>query len=94
MSEWEGKRRIYIATAHIRPDGAPDFTLNDVEVTQDEYLSGVHVDLVEDILAQGGFDEPFIHFSSVDAPSFLIPAVKAYLEASPSGAEAKAFFPF
>jgi hypothetical protein len=80
MLSWEGKRNIQVVTAYVRPDGCPDFTLTEVSVTQDEYENGIHYDLVEDLLGQAGYEEPFTHFDELDAPPFLLPAVKQYLE--------------
>jgi hypothetical protein len=80
MQHWQGKRKIAVVTAYVRPDGVPDFTLTEVEVTQDERENGVHYDLVEAQLGQAGHEEPLLHFDEIDAPSFLVPAVRQYLE--------------
>jgi hypothetical protein len=60
-------------------DGTPDFALNAVEVTHDEYENGVHYDLVEDRLKDADFDEPYVHYDEFAMPCFLLPAVKQYL---------------
>lgn len=79
MTTWEGKRTITVVTACMSADGTPDFSLNTVEVTHDEYENGVHYDLVEDQLADAGYEEPFVHFDDLDSPAFLHPAVEKYL---------------
>jgi len=80
MSTWQGKRPITVVTACVSADGTPDFALNTVEVTHDEYENGVHYDLVEDHLADAGYGEPLVHFDEFDAPAFLHPAVREYLD--------------
>lgn len=79
MTSWEGKRAITVVTACMNALGMPDFALNEVEVTHEEYENGVHIDLVEDRLVDERYDEPYTHFDEFDAPAFLIPAVKKYL---------------
>lgn len=76
------KGTVTIVSACMRPNGLADFALTEVEVTPAEYDNGVHIDLVEKTLVLRGFEEPFIHFSEMDAPSFLLPAVREYLNSS------------
>jgi len=76
----EEKGAITVVSAVMRADGLPDFAMTQVEVTPEEYENGVHYLLVEESLAERGYDEPFLHFDEREAPSFLHPAVKAYLE--------------
>jgi len=95
MQYWQGKRTVTVVTAHLRTDGIPDFTSTEVEVTHEEYENGVHYDLVEAQLGQSGYEEPLVHFDEFEAPSFLVPAVKAHLESlDTSGAQADPIFPF
>jgi hypothetical protein len=82
MPHWQGKLKIEVVTTYMRPDGVPDFTINQVEVTEDEHANGVHYELVEAILAEAGFEEPLIHFDQLEAPPFLVAAVKQYLEST------------
>ena len=79
MNPWQGKRPIAVVSACMRSDGCPDFAFNEVEVTFDEYENGVHYDLVNDRLADAGYEEPFVHFSQHEAPAFLHAAVRQYL---------------
>ena len=81
MSRWQDKRAIAVVTAYLRADGLPDFTLTEVEVTDDERANGVHYELVEEQLALTGYEEPFVHFDEIEAPAFLLPAVRTYLAA-------------
>lgn len=83
MPDWEGKKPIAVVTACMNADGTPDFAFNEVEVTHDEFENGIHYDLVEDRLADAGYDEPYLHFDEVEAPSFLHPAVRQYLHMPP-----------
>jgi hypothetical protein len=79
MPQPDDKRPITIVSAVMRQDGFPDFAVTQVEVTEEEYANGAHIDLaVADLLA-AGFEEPFVHFPDREAPSFLLPAVKEYL---------------
>jgi hypothetical protein len=95
MPQWQGKRKIAVVTAHMRPDGVPDFTLTEVEVTDDEYANGVHYDLVERQLGERGFEEPLLHFDQFEGPSFLLPAVREYLASSnETKSEPDFVFPF
>jgi hypothetical protein len=79
MNPWEGKRPVVIVSACMSKNGTPDFAVNEVEVTHDEYQNGVHYDLVEDRLADAGYEEPIVHFDEFEGPAFLIPAVEQYL---------------
>lgn len=81
MIEWEGKRAITVVTACMCSDGTPDFAINEVEITHDEYENGVHYDLVEDRLSDAGYEEPYVHCDELEAPAFLLPAVTSYLAA-------------
>jgi hypothetical protein len=78
--QWQGKRSITVVTAYIRQDGIPDFKLNEVEVTHEEYENGIHYYLAEATLLQSGFDEPFVHFDEFEAPPFLLSAVRQHLQ--------------
>jgi hypothetical protein len=78
MLPWPGQRRLTVVTACLNATGMPDFALTEVEITHEEYANGVHCDRVEEQLRQHGYDEPFLHFD-LDAPPFLVPAVKQYL---------------
>ncbi len=74
-------QRVAIVTACMRSDGLPTFALNHVEVTPEEYDNGLHYLLAERLLAQaGGYEEPFVHFGETEAPPFLLPAVRQYLD--------------
>jgi len=63
----------------MRSDGLPDFALNEVEVTQDEFENGVHYILAEERLSDRGYEEPYVHFEASEGPTFLLPAVRDYL---------------
>jgi hypothetical protein len=79
MTAWNGKRLITVISACMSASGLPDFALNEVEVTHDDYENGVHYDYVVDKLVDAGYEEPFVHFDEIDSPAFLVPAVKEYL---------------
>ena len=79
MQSWKGKRLLAVATACMGRDGVPTFAYTEVEVTLEEYRNGAHLDLVEQRLADGRCDEPYVHFDDIDAPPFLIGAVRAHL---------------
>jgi len=79
MPHPEGKRAVTIVSAVMRRDGLPDFAITQVEVTQDEYENGIHLDLAEADLLEAGFEEPFVHFADDEAPPFLLPAVREHL---------------
>jgi hypothetical protein len=64
--------------------GTPELVLNQVEVTPDEEENGVHYYLVEALLMQAGYEEPYVHFSETDGPAFLIPAVRQQLAVTAS----------
>src|SRR5438093_6109572 len=83
MSQWEGSRRIAVVSACMKADGTPNFVLNEVEVTQEEAENGIHYYLVEAELLEDGYEEPFVHFDSDEAPDFLHPAVRKHLGLSP-----------
>ena len=76
MTEWQGKRSIAVVSACMTSNGSPTFVLNEVEVTYDEALNGVHYYLAEAELLTGGYEEPFAHFDEFEAPPFLHPAVR------------------
>ena len=82
MPSWQGKCTIAVVTACVGADGVPTFAYTEVEVTHDEYENGVHYDLVEDRLADHRYEEPWVHFDTFDAPAFLHPAVRSYLNVS------------
>jgi hypothetical protein len=63
----------------MNANGLPDFTMTEVQVTHDEYENGVHYDMADARLAEAGFEEPTVHFDDFDAPDFLLPAVRRYL---------------
>ena len=73
------KHPIQVVTACMREDGLADFALTQVEVTQEEAENGIHFYLVEAELLEAGYQEPFVHFASEEAPAFLLPAVQQYL---------------
>src|SRR5262245_4257082 len=79
MVQWQGKRLIAVVSACMTAEGTPDFALNEVEVTYDEYQNGVHYDLVEDHLRDNSYEEPWVHLDVFEAPAFLNPAVRKYL---------------
>jgi hypothetical protein len=83
MVQWQGKRLIAVVSACMTAEGKPDFALNAVEVTHEEYQNGVHYDLVEDRLCDQSYDEPWVHFDVIEAPPFLHPAVRKYLGIKP-----------
>jgi hypothetical protein len=55
------------------------WTCHRLEVTHEEYENGLHYSLVEDRLADAGYEEPFVHFDEAEAPAFLHPAVRQCL---------------
>lgn len=75
----EDKRSVTIVSAVMRRDGFPDFTVTQVEVTDDDFENGVHFYLAEADLLEAGYEEPFVHFADCEAPPFLLPAVREYL---------------
>jgi hypothetical protein len=83
MAPWTGKRKIAVVTACMAADGTPDFALNEVEVTHDEYENGIHYYLAEADLIEAGYEEPYTHFDQFEAPAFLHPAVREYLGVQP-----------
>lgn len=80
MPNWQGKRKIQVVSACMTKQGAPAFALNEVEVTQEEAENGIHYYLVEAMLLENGFDEPYVHFGDDESPAFLHPAVKEHLQ--------------
>lgn len=90
MRQTEDKRSVTIVSAVMRSDGFPDFALTQVEVTPVEYDNGVHYLLVDEALTQRGYEEPYVHFDELEAPSFLHPAIKRYLDVDAPGAEMSA----
>jgi hypothetical protein len=93
-AQWHGKRLITVVTAHMRQDGVPDFKLNEVEVTHEEYENGVHYYLAEAPLIQEGLDEPFVHFDEFEAPPFLLSAVRQHLKSLQAQPIAEEAIPF
>jgi hypothetical protein len=79
-----------IVSACMKRDGLPCFALNEVEVTQEQIDNGIHFYLVEAELLQQGYEEPFVHFDEIEAPSFLHPAVRDYLASAPAAADSPA----
>jgi hypothetical protein len=79
MPCWDGKRTITVVTACMTRSGSPTFALNHVEVTLEEAENGIHYELAEDRLADGGYEEPFVHFDDTESPPFLHPAVRQHL---------------
>jgi hypothetical protein len=79
MPQSEGKRPITVVSACMKSSGTPELVLNQIEVTQDEEDNGIHYYLVEALLMEAGYEEPFVHFSESEAPAFLIPAVQGQL---------------
>jgi len=75
----EAKQPITIVTACMQVDGFPTFALTEVEVTAEERAEGAHYYLAQTELLERGFEEPFVHFDSFEAPTFLHPAVKDFL---------------
>ena len=77
MTEWQGKRSIAVVSACMTSNGSPTFVLNEVEVTYDEALNGVHYYLAEAELLTGGYEEPYVHFDEFrELQPFLHPAVR------------------
>jgi hypothetical protein len=83
MPDWEGKRPVQIVTACLTAAGTPDFALNTVAVTRDEYDNAIHYYLAEADLLQAGYEEPFVHFDEFESPAFLHAAVQHYLRTHP-----------
>lgn len=79
MTEWQGKRSITVVSACMTSNGSPTFVLNDIEVTHDGAMNGMHYDLADTELLKGGYEEPFTHFDEFEAPAFLHPAVRQFL---------------
>ena len=79
MSLGQGKRKITVVTACMNANGAPDFGLTEIEVTQQEAENGVHYDLAEAQLLDNGYEEPMVHYDEGEAPAFLHTAVRHYL---------------
>jgi hypothetical protein len=86
MPHPEGKRPVTVVSAVMRRDGFADFAVTQVEVTQDEYENAIHLYLAEADLLEAGFEEPFVHFVEGEAPPFLLPAVREYLDSATSDA--------
>ncbi len=79
MPQSENKRPITVVSACMTAAGTPEFVLNQVEVTDEEIENGIHYYLVESLLLQASYEEPFVHFDENEAPAFLIPAVQGQL---------------
>jgi hypothetical protein len=79
MPHPEGQRSVTLVSAVMRRDGLPTFAVTQVAVTPDEYANGIHLYLAEADLLEAGFEEPFVHFPSDEAPPFLLAAVREYL---------------
>jgi hypothetical protein len=76
MIAWEGKRRIAVISACLNSQGSPEFVLNEVDVTHEEFENGIHFVLVEDLLDDAAYEEPYFHFDELEAPAFLMEGVK------------------
>src|SRR5262249_23637424 len=87
MTSWEGRRHMSVVSAVMRADGCPDFAINHVEVTHEEAENGIHYYLVDAMLMEKCYEEPFVHFDEMEAPAFLHPAVKEYLSGAQPSAE-------
>jgi hypothetical protein len=68
-----------VITACRTAAGLPDFALTAVQVTPAEFANGVHDDRAEERRAAAGYEGPWVHFDDREAPRFLLPAVKRYL---------------
>ena len=79
MTKAPTKRNVTVVSAGMNQNGSPDFVLNEVEVDEDEYANGIHYDLADELLADAGYEEPYIHWDDHEAPDFLIPAVRQHL---------------
>jgi len=79
MTDPPVKKRVTVASACISSNGTPDFALNEIEVNEDEYDNGIHYDRADELLAEAGYEKPYLHFDEKEAPDFLIPAVRHYL---------------
>ena len=71
MPRLKGKRPVTIVSAVMQADGRPTFAVTQVAVTSEEYANGVHYCLAETDLLEEGYEEPFVHFDSDEAPAFL-----------------------
>lgn len=76
MIAWECKRKITVVSACLTSKGTPQLVLNEVDVTHEEFENGIHFVLVEDLLDDAGFEEPYFHFDEQEAPAFLVEGVK------------------
>jgi hypothetical protein len=83
MPDSAEKRRVILVSACMRSNGLPAFSLHEVEVTPEEFANGVQYDLAEQQLLADGFEEPFVHFTDSEGPSFLVPAVQQHLGLPP-----------
>lgn len=80
MSVLTEKQRVTVVTACMTSTGLPTFAITEVEVTPDEIENGIQYYFAEADLLQAGYEEPFVHFSASEAPPFLIPGIRQYLE--------------
>lgn len=78
------KRPIAVVSACMTAAGLPAFALHEVHVTEEEIENGIHYYLVEAELLQAGYEEPFVHFDSREAPPFLHAAVRQHLGLPPT----------
>lgn len=81
------QRPMAIVSACLRADGLPTFALTEVVVTPEEIENGVHYYLAEIELLKRGYEEPYVHFDSGEAPPFLHDAVRQFLSLSPPADE-------
>jgi hypothetical protein len=83
MADSPGKRTVAIVSACMSCDGTPALVLNEVAVSEDEILNGIHYYLAEAQLLNDGYEEPFVHFDQNEAPAFLHAAVRNRLGLTP-----------
>lgn len=74
-----GKNTVAIVTACMNANGTPTFVLNEVDASQEEIDNGIHYYLAEAQLMEEGYEEPYVHFDEHEAPRFLHPIVREYI---------------
>lgn len=65
MSDHELREEI-VWTACYDSAGAPTMQRCSVKVTQEQYDLGEHYDMAEDILSEGDYEGPFVHFDRTE----------------------------
>jgi hypothetical protein len=75
-------RILTVVSACINAAGQPDFALSEVLIPVGGPDWDVFYDHLEEDLRERGYECPFVHFDETEAPPFLIPAVRRYLETS------------